>query len=176
MARPKKPKLKGIILHEGQTAVWDVCKVQPSRPEYTKLWVNPATNKLCWGQNMPEPYDGQDVHIDAKEFTLPYEVGERVYLREPWMNWIDHYVYKDSPEANNVPKWMRAAHMPEAAARKFAVCTGVEAVRCQSVNYEQLVSLNIATIGILKMSIIRNHGQHAWDDNVYIFISTFKPE
>jgi hypothetical protein len=186
MPRPKKSKLKGITLHEGQKAVWDVCKVQPSKPEYDKLWRCTDTTgnqknvgKVCWGALV-----GQDFSLNAdnKYFPLPFEVGERVYLREPYFWWIDHYVYKDSPEADNVPQWVGDSRMPEAAARKFAVCTGVEVVRCHDVSNEQLIAMGYTSpfakldVDAFNAAITRNHGQHAWDDNVYIFISSFKIE
>ena len=172
MGRPKKLKLKSITLHEVQTAVWEMVKIRRAQDAYTITFDNDT---------------GMFKAVNADGVLLgwvnpPYAKDERVYIREPYFWWIDHYVYKDSPQAGNVPRFNPSTRMPESAARKFAVCIGVEVVRCHDVSNEQLIAMGYTSFGIpidvdkYKSDIITKHGQKAWDDNHYIFISSFKTE
>ena len=76
-------------------------------------------------------------------FHAPYQLGDILYVRETWSEWVGGYLYKAWPESIAQPgafpgeRWRPSIHMPKEAARIFLRVTDVRVERLQEITEEQ---------------------------------------
>lgn len=79
----------------------------------------------------------------------PYKIGDILYVRETWSEWIGGYLYKawTSPFAQpgecKAMKWHPSIHMPKEAARIFLKVKDVRVERLQDITEEQALKEGI---------------------------------
>lgn len=131
---------------------------------------------------------------EMKRFNVPYAVGQRVAVKESWdlhvvkdKNGVfrKQYTYRsDFPDEHpKILKWRSPVTMPLSAVRTWAVVESVACVRVKEIlsNAEYLYRLTNGKDGIecgqkLYKLVTRKYGYDAWDNNDYVFLTTFKIE
>lgn len=125
--------------------------------------------------------DGSKTVVVIPIKPRPYQVGQKVYIREPWMqqpngntNYFgqiinNEYAYKASESKQYIEEWKgcwkSAAIMPQEAARTWIEIIGIEAIRVQSLS------------NTLQKDIVTQtakFGNKVWDNNMYVWVITFK--
>lgn len=163
--RKKQPK--GLLLIGAQKAVWEPVKIK-DHDMLSDMFCNAIIGMI-------------DSINFSRWIEAKHKVGERVYLKEPWFWWLDHYVYWDSVQSSSVPTgmWQKAAKMPMSAARTWYECVSVVAVRVNDVSNEQLIAMGYTNYFATQLDTLKfqqdiiNAG-YTWAQNPFIFISTFK--
>jgi hypothetical protein len=112
----------------------------------------------------------------------PYQPGQQVYVRGSWgVLGEDIFVisecdkYRNGNLDLNYITWKSPATMPKSAARFFPVVSKVECVRCKDIR-PVVRNKMVGTDNEIMAEFINRYGQSVWDDNAFIFITTFKIE
>jgi len=170
-----------VILTPGASAVVSLVKPQPVR-----------TGLLRNVQMMS--YNGKQVYASELTKFAPYAIGQRVAAKEKWGEVYEivegkrihvAYIY-DSDKGNeqyseyHFDDYRSPVTMPLSAVRRWLVVESVECLRVKDVT--NFVELGVSGNDREEMftnfpaTIIKKHGPAAWDDNAYIFLTTFKDE
>lgn len=122
----------------------------------------------------------------------PYQPGQIIYGREPWMRApnlnnaygqpMEPIKYKASVTAQYIEewssRWSSAAAMPKEAARIFLRIESVSVKRCQDVTQSDALSMVEVLdfpkpIESFQSYYISRFGQESWDNNDWIWLFTF---
>ena len=140
------------ILEGRKTVTRRIIKGTKSTFDYLELYKNPdicSTNK--WGEEVPKEIKGLYACFEADDsyfedyplFKSPFEVGDKLYVRETWSEWTGGYIYKawtgPFPQAGQFEhtKWHPSIPMPKEAARIFLKVTNVRVERLQDITPKQ---------------------------------------
>ncbi|MCC8153091.1 MAG: hypothetical protein LIP01_02065 [Tannerellaceae bacterium] len=108
--------------------------------------------KGFWGT---EEETGED-----KEFKPRYNVGEKVYLKEPYIKLTnpdgsDYFGYKYGSDDVIKYKWQNKLFMPADAARYFIEITGVKVERLRDISEEDCIREGISKFGRTEKTYLR---------------------
>lgn len=158
------------ILDGRKTQTRRIIKVQPTDPDFN-IWIIASTTgpkkdegKLRWGKMV-------DSHLETDNvlFSLPYRIGDKIWVRETWL-WVmkDHahdllegantrtqYAYKGSFHSDWIKyakekygyKWKPSIHMPKDAARIWLEITDVRYERLNDISVQDAIAEGIEKVG-----------------------------
>lgn len=198
-------KLKGIkfnsemvnaILEGRKTQTRRVVKVQPDyfKSEFSQTVSSTDRKHLdtCrWVVRSNE--HSIDESLSSKRFNIPYQVGDKVFIKESFSIWDDGIVYRASnPECDGLTKWNPSQHMTQEQSRITLEITDIKVERLNDINYEDATSegiwwdapcapnyLELAKYKIKEFeklwnSIYKNDPVKSWEANPFVWCLTFK--
>lgn len=169
---------QSFLIKEGHTkAFYEIVNPQPKPSDVSKIG----------GTDRYSIFKADDV----EQIDKPYEIGQAIYLREPFKKLF----FGDKPEIIYAAgigkvdadimqnyKWTSAATMPKSAARTFIKIVSVQCKRMKEINADDLDNLGYrGTLGYSPIwyqeyeeQAIAKYGQPVWDNNPFIWIVNFE--
>lgn len=183
-----------------QTAIVTLVK-PPKWCKRIELQGGDATNPECYSmvdKNGNNAINFQDEYLTLKDF-IPYAPGQTIAVRERygnyaldnpncsaayWMYAADYpigaktYEYPDGDDDSvtcDFPIWRSPVTMPREAVRTWLLVKDVMCVRVQNMSSEQAQAIWPGMTNIERMQELhRKFGSDAWENNVFIFITTIE--
>lgn len=165
-----------VILKDGATAVISRVKPQPIIENGVMKFVRPDKIEVTGSLHSMVTY--------ILDFA-PYRIGQKVAVKEAWAEKLvlsgggkynTSYAYRSDYSKDTRYGWRSPVTQPLEAVRKWAIVESVECVRVRGLTWEQVKSMCYASPYTFELHIISKHGKTAWEQNEYIFLTSFKIE
>lgn len=166
-----------MFLDGRKTQLRKILRVQPEGGPVRAVRYNDK-GEWIWESN-----SGKTGIFRPFKFKCPYEIGNYLFIREPWLTYLDGVprgiIYKSDHPALQVA-WKQSTHMPLKYARPvYLELLSIRVERIRDITVDDLEAEGLPLRGIKTLDDFaiywrKLHGAHAWPRNDWVFVYDVK--
>lgn len=170
------------ILDGRKTQIRRILKIQPENYPARAVRYT-AKKEWIW-----ESHSGKTGIFRPYKFKCPYEIGDYLLIREPWVTYVDQkptgVLYKADHPALQV-EWKQSTHMPAKYARPvYLEVRDVRVERIRAISEADVIAEGFThlasqskgqwNVNSFEAYWAQQHGNHAWARNDWVFVYDVK--